>query len=103
MPRTSPLRCSKKFAGLRRGSMMSLLRGQQGERVPRVGRREQGSNPPTSALGRPPPQERLAAHPPDGCCRLPRLVSGRPHPRAGAAHLRPDSGGYFFGGGGGGG
>src|SRR5918997_875646 len=59
--------------------------------VPRVGRREQGSSPPTSALGRPPPPERLAAHPPDGCCRLPRLVSGRPHPRAGAAHLCPDS------------
>src|SRR5919107_4237610 len=71
-------------------------------RVPRVGRREQGSNPPTFALGRPPPQERLAADPPDGRCRLPRLVSGRPHPRAGAAHLRPDSGSHRAGAGGGG-
>src|SRR5215212_1604917 len=61
--------------------MMSLLRGQQGGRVPRVGRREQGSSPPTSALGRPPPQERLATDPPDGRRRLPRLVYGRPRPR----------------------
>src|SRR5919107_1584459 len=44
-------------------------------RVPRVGRREQGSNPPTSALGRPPPRERLAADPPDGCCRRPPVRS----------------------------
>ena len=32
---------------------------------------------------------------------MPRLVSGRPHPRAGAAHVRPDSGGYRAGAGGG--
>src|SRR5918995_6361490 len=70
-------------------------------RVPRVGRREQGYSPPTSALGRPPPQERLAADPPDGGGSLPRLVSGRPHTRAGAAHLRSDSGGHRAGAGGG--
>jgi hypothetical protein len=38
---------SRKFVTtLRLGSMMPLLRGQQGWRIPRVGRREQGPGPP---------------------------------------------------------
>ena len=81
---------------VRPGSMMPLLRGQQGWRVPRrVGRREQGPSPPhlrplnwgrtrsrpggrahgwssspTPALGSHPPQERTAPDPPDCGGRL---------------------------------
>ena len=55
---------------------MSLLRGQQGWRVPRVRRREShgSSGSPTPALWSHPPQERMAADPPDGGGRLPRLA-----------------------------
>jgi hypothetical protein len=99
--RTSDLRGSWEVRWAAPGGMMPLLRGQQGGRIPRVGRREQGSSPPTPALGLPPPQERLAADPPDSGGSLPGLVPGRPHPRATAAHLRPDSRGHRAGAGGG--
>src|SRR5215207_6181734 len=88
--RTRPYSCA---------SWTSLSRGRTRKRPGGSSYGCSGSPPP--ALGRPPPQERLAGDPPDSGGCMPRLVSGRPYPRAGAAHVRPDSGGYRAGAGGG--